>query len=203
MSLNIYFVVVYIHVDKCKKIGWGPYRNLIENVILCSWIPHNLISRRLLNYLVRKYFRFEHTWWRLFQKRVVRTIFVCVVRSLTALFCCGVKCLFLLVDDHTYSYVSLKNNFYISCIICKYSWINIIQRCQNSRKPNHLVIIDIYLLILSVPDEIYSRNASCTLNMISTFLFERTWWRLSQKHIVYTKYDIYIYVVFNTRHCTI
>ena len=28
------------------------------------------------------------------------------------------------------------------------------------------------ILILSVPDEGYSRNVSCTLNLISTFLFQ-------------------------------
>ena len=29
------------------------------------------------------------------------------------------------------------------------------------------------ILVLSVPDEDYSRNASCALNLISTFLFHR------------------------------
>ena len=28
-------------------------------------------------------------------------------------------------------------------------------------------------LILSVPDELYSRNVSCTLNLISTFLYQK------------------------------
>ena len=90
----------------------------------------------------------------------------------------------------------------------------------------------------NVPDECYSRNAWCTLNMISrfyfyhwvdtsagglyvpgsiirtvvnilelwnlqflnstiiiTFWFERIWWRLLQKCVVRTKFDIYVFII--------
>ena len=39
---------------------------------------------------------------------------------------------------------------------------------------NFLLIHNFFnTLILSVPDELYSRNASCTLNLISTFLYQK------------------------------
>ena len=41
------------------------------------------------------------------------------------------------------------------------------------------------MLILSVPNEGYSRNMSCTLNLISTFLFH--WDMSSQKHNICTR----------------
>jgi hypothetical protein len=40
-------------------------------------------------------------------------------------------------------------------------------------------------VILSVPDEGYS---------------ERTWWRLFQKHVVCTKFDIYVFIEIEVQH---
>ena len=45
------------------------------------------------------------------------------------------------------------------------------------------VIPETTLFIMSVPDEGYSRNYSV--------YYERTWWRLFQKRVVCTKFDIY------------
>jgi len=45
--------------------------------------------------------------------------------------------------------------------------------------PKFLIILLSNLSILSVPDEGY---------------FERTWWRLFQKHVVHTYLDIYVFI---------
>jgi hypothetical protein len=49
--------------------------------------------------------------------------------------------------------------------------------------PNHLIIAWLSnLLILSVADEGYCRNESCTLNLISTFLFCLYCYKMKTKH---------------------
>ena len=53
----------------------------------------------------------------------------------------------------------------------------------------------LHLYWCEVPDERYFRNVSCTLNSISTFvLMWDTWWRLFQKRIMHTEFNIYIFI---------
>ena len=53
-----------------------------------------------------------------------------------------------------------------------------------------------FYFTMSVPDEGYSTNTSFALHYLSSFLFllyyERTWWRLFQKHIIHTTLAIFI-----------
>jgi hypothetical protein len=51
----------------------------------------------------------------------------------------------------------------------------------------------LHLYWCELPDESYFRNVSCTLNSISTFvLVWGTWWKLFQKRVMHTKFNIYI-----------
>ena len=51
----------------------------------------------------------------------------------------------------------------------------------------------LHLYWCEVPDECYFRNVSCTLNSISTFvLVWGTWWKLFQKRVMHTYFNIYI-----------
>jgi hypothetical protein len=53
LSLHIYFL---LYIQWCRLFGY--------------------CSKTLLSYLAFQYYDIEHTWWRLFQKRVLRTKFV-------------------------------------------------------------------------------------------------------------------------------
>ena len=52
---------------------FGNYK--ISVTICLSFRPFGFIAPKTLNYLAFQSFDFERTWWRLFQKRVVRTKF--------------------------------------------------------------------------------------------------------------------------------
>ena len=45
---------------------------------------------------------------------------------------------------------------------------------------------------MSAPDKYYSRNASCTLNLISTLLY------IIRRDVVHTKFDFYIIVYYSS-----
>ena len=52
----------------------------IYPIVLRSFRPFGFIAPKNLNYLVFQSFDFEHTWWTLFQKRVLHTRFdICVI----------------------------------------------------------------------------------------------------------------------------
>ena len=56
-----------------------------------------------------------------------------------------------------------------------------------------LLIQYLHLYWCEVPDEGYFRNVSSTLNSISTFLLMwGTWWKLFQKRVMHTYFNIYI-----------
>ena len=64
----------------CSQILSIPYMPFGFIAPSC-WLSHlfGFIAPTILNYLAFQSFDFEHTWWRLFQKRVVRTRFdICV-----------------------------------------------------------------------------------------------------------------------------
>ena len=53
----------------------------------------------------------------------------------------------------------------------------------------------LHLYWCEVPDESNFRNVSCTLNSISTFVLMRgTWWKLFQKRVMNTEFNIYIFI---------
>ena len=53
----------------------------------------------------------------------------------------------------------------------------------------------LHLYWCKVPDESYFRNVSSTLNSISTFvLMWGTWWKLFQKRVMNTEFNIYIFI---------
>ena len=54
------------------KLNFSVVNYRIPVSVFCK---NDKCSKRLLNYFVFKYFCFEHTWWRLFPKRVVCTNF--------------------------------------------------------------------------------------------------------------------------------
>ena len=60
----------------CSQILSIPYMPFGFIAPSC-WLSHlfGFIAPTILNYLAFQSFDFEHTWWRLFQKRVVRTRF--------------------------------------------------------------------------------------------------------------------------------
>jgi len=64
-------------LSKWPQLGLSHFFN--DNKMLCTYEP--FLCTTLLNYLAFQFFDFERTWWRLFQKRVVRTnfdIYVCI-----------------------------------------------------------------------------------------------------------------------------
>ena len=53
----------------------------------------------------------------------------------------------------------------------------------------------LHLYRCEVPDESYFRNVSYTLNSISTFvLVWGNWWKLFQKRVMHTEFNIYIFI---------
>ena len=44
-------------------------------------------------------------------------------------------------------------------------------------------IIGFQIFRVSVPDEVYSRDVSCALNVISTFILHLYWWRASYQNV--------------------
>ena len=61
----------------------------------------------------------------------------------------------------------------------------------------YIVYLHFYFYFnMSVPDEGYSTNTSFALHYMSSFLFlfyyERTWWRLFQKHVIRTTLAIFV-----------
>ena len=65
-----------------------------------------------------------------------------------------------------------------------------------TRHSLYIVYLHFYFYFnMSVPDEGYSTNTSFALHYMSSFLFlfyyERTWWRLFQKHVIRTTLAIF------------
>ena len=66
-----------------------------------------------------------------------------------------------------------------------------------TRHSLYIVYLHFYFYFnMSVPDEGYSTNTSFALHYMSSFLFlfyyERTWWRLFQKHVIRTTLAIFV-----------
>jgi hypothetical protein len=58
-------------INNTKVLFTQAWVTLVNFAILC--MPFGFIAPKTLNHLAFQCFDFERTWWRLFQKRVVRT----------------------------------------------------------------------------------------------------------------------------------
>ena len=128
--------------------------------------PLSFFFPKLLNYLVFKYFGFERTWRKLFWAYLTKVI--------------------LSVPDEGYSERTwwrlfqkhvVCTTFYIYVFILRTSLNNFDMLSQHCEIPSGIVEIFRWFFfqscdVLSVPNEVYSRNASWELILISTFLFQ-------------------------------
>ena len=80
-------------------------------------------------------------------------------------------------------------------------WAYLMKVIPQTRHSHYIIYLRFYFYFtMSVPDEGYSTNTSFALHYISSFLFlfyyERTWWRLFQKHIIRTTlYFVSIFIL--------
>ena len=117
--------------------------------------PFGFIAPKTLNYLAFQSFNIERTWWRLFQKRVVRTNFdIYVLVSKTSLFTSCITKIYIKI----FSYA----NYNFFCIL----------------------LLMLGLLFTILKSELSSQS----------LILSVTWWRFFQKHVVRTKFDIYVFV---------
>ena len=161
-------------------------------------------------------FYYECTWWRLFHKHVIRTtlyIFVSIfiftmsvpdegysTNTSFALHCIS-SFLFLFYYECTWWRLFHKHVIRTTLAICVSIFISlwaylmkVIPQTCHSHNISYLRFY--FYFTMSVPDEGYSPNTSFALHYMSSFLFlfyyERTWWRLFQKHVIRT--TLYILV---------
>ena len=157
-------------------------------------------SQRLLNYLAFKYIGLERTWWRLFQKCVVRTkdIYVFIIPECR--------------HAHETGYLDCYYSRNASCPRNRIFTFLLFQNLVMPTKQDIWFLLfqkrvmptkqDIYVFVIPETRHAhetgylrfcYSRNASCPRNKIFTFL-------LFQKRVMPTKQDIYVFVIPETRH---
>ena len=140
-----------------------------------------LVPKGFLCHFAFQSFDFECTWWWLFQKCVVPIFWLWVYLMMVIPEVCRANLLILSVPDDGYSRSVSCQSFDFEC-----TWWWLFQKCV---VPIFwlwvylmMVIPEVCranLLILSVPDDGYSRSVSC-----QSFDFECTWWWLFQKCVV-------------------
>jgi hypothetical protein len=91
----------------------------------------------------------------------------------------------------------IRTILYILLSIFILLWAYLMKVIPQTHHSHHISYLRFYFYFtMSVPDESYSINTSFELHYISWFLFlfyyERTWWRLLNKHVIRT--TLYIFV---------
>jgi hypothetical protein len=76
-------------------------------------------------------------------------------------------------------------------------WAYLMKVIPQTRHSHYISYLHFYFYFtMSVPDEGYSTNTLFALHYISSFLFlfyyERSWWRLFQKHVIHTTLAIFV-----------
>jgi hypothetical protein len=76
-------------------------------------------------------------------------------------------------------------------------WSYLMKILLQTRHSLYIIYLRFYFYFtMSVPDERYSTNTSFVLHYISSFLFlfyyERTWWKLLNKHVIRTTLAIFV-----------
>ena len=90
-----------------------------------------------------------------------------------------------------YVHVQLSSNFSSDCLFCLFSIrTRLLLKCFISVFENFILWCSKLLSIL------FNQNDSRLFNYLAFiyFGFECTWWRLFQKHVVHTKFDIYVFI---------
>ena len=126
-------------------------------------------------------FYYERTWWRLFHKHVIRTTLYIFVSIFILLWL--MKVIPQTRHSHYISY--LRFYFYFTMSVPDEGY-------STNTSFAYIIYLRFYFYFtMSVPDEGYSNKHVIRyyiIYLVSTFLFyyERSWWRLFQKHVILT-----------------
>ena len=133
-------------------------------------------------------FYYERTWWRLFQKHVIRTTLAIFISIFILLWAYLMK----VIPQHV-----IRTTLYIFVSIFILLWAYLMKVISKTCHSHYISYLRLYFYFaMSVPDEGYSTNTSFALHYTSSFLFlfynERTWWRLFHKHVIRTTLAIFV-----------
>ena len=66
---------------------------------------------------------------------------------------------------------------------------------KTSVQPMEIIQFDTYHWLYGINIDIVVSVSTNCVTIVSMLAIERTWWRLFQKRVVYTKFDIYVFIL--------